>query len=414
MIPDRLCALSNYRGILVTSSSNRFTLFTLSGIMCTRMLGLFMILPVFSVYAMHLLHASKTSMGVALGIYGLTQAIFQMPFGILSDHIGRKPVIFAGLCMLIIGSIICANASSIDTLCIGRALQGAGAIGSTVLAFVADVTPEATRGKAMAFIGLSIGTAFIVAMIAGPLIAYSFHLSGIFWVTALLACIGMLFLIKIPAHKIMVRTSTTREKFLNILSNPSLIKLNLSIFFLHAILTALFVAIPLMLTQTLVLSQLQQISLYFGVLCVSFMFAIPCIVIAEKKQKMSLIFLCSISVILSTQIALLFFHQDIIFVSVLLFIFFTAFTVLEATLPSQISKIVPPHNKGAAMGIYSSCQFLGIFTGGTLGGIVLSHAAARDIFALCGVIAVLWLAMVLLFNIPQLQNTKVAGNLRNM
>ena len=379
------------------SSTERFTLFTLSGIMCTRMLGLFMILPVFSVYAMHLPAASATRMGITLGIYGLTQAVFQIPLGTLSDHIGRKPVIFAGLCVLIIGSVICANASSIFTVCVGRALQGAGAIGSTVLAFVADVTPESARGKAMAFIGLSIGTAFTVAMVAGPVIAHWFHLSGIFWVTALLACIGILFLMKIPAQKIIVTTTQTeKKKFITVLTNPQLIKLNISIFSLHAILTALFVAIPLMLTQALALSELQQISLYFGVLCISFLLAVPCIVIAEKKQKMSLIFLCSIAVILSTQITLYFFHRHFTVISLVLFAFFTAFTVLEATLPSQISKIVPPKNKGAAMGVYSSCQFLGIFAGGSLGGIVLSHASIHGIFALCAMMTFVWFAMALI------------------
>ncbi len=239
----------------------------LASIMCIRMLGLFMILPVFSVYAAHVPNATATLIGITLGIYGLTQAIFQIPFGMLSDYIGRKPVIFAGLCLLILGSVICALSHSIYFLMLGRALQGTGAIGSTVLALVADLTRDASRGKAMAFIGLAIGFAFTIAMIAGPTLNHWFHLSGIFWATAILACVGLLLLLIVPKPLTPLKTSENiGKKFSTLLKNTQILRLNFSIFSLHVILTALFVAIPILLTRDMQLSEPHQIILYVTVL----------------------------------------------------------------------------------------------------------------------------------------------------
>jgi len=375
----------------VSLPKSRTVLIALSSIMSIRMLGLFMILPVFSVAAAHMPGATATLVGLALGMYGLTQSLLQIPFGMLSDRIGRKPVILLGLFLLLIGSIVAAFSHSIYFLIIGRALQGAGAIGSTVLALLADLTSEQSRSKAMAFMGLSIGFAFTLAMIAGPVINHWFHLSGIFFATGLLALIGISLVSTIPTPSKPLKTS--EKKFVEIIGNTQLLRLDAGIFFLHAILTALFVAVPILLTREIQLSSLHQILMYLFILIISFMCALPFIIIGEKKQKIKPIFISAIATIFIVQVGLYFFHRDLIAMVILLFVFFAAFTLLEATLPSLVSKIAPAKNKGAAMGIYSSSQFFGIFVGGSVGGWVFEHAHLSGVFALSAVIACVWFSV---------------------
>lgn len=375
----------------LNSQTEKTALIALSSIMSIRMLGLFMILPVFSAFASELAGANDTLIGMALGIYGLTQASLQIPFGMLSDHIGRKPVILLGLCLLLIGSLIAANAHSIYLLIIGRALQGAGAIGSTVLALLADLTREESRSKAMAFMGLSIGLAFTVAIVVGPIINHWFHLSGIFYGTALLSLIGMGLLFSLANPP---KTITIREKnFLKMLKNPYLLQLDLGIFFQHMILTSIFVVIPIVLTEHMHLSAFKQVSLYFGLLFFSFIVAFPLMVLAEKKKKVKMAFIIGITLIFISQCFLYFFHTQLWSLLFFLFIFFSAFTLLEALLPSEISKIAPKQNKGAAMGIYSTSQFLGIFAGGASGGWVLEHTHLSIVFILCACVAAGWMGM---------------------
>ena len=338
--------------------------------MSFRMLGLFMILPVFSVAAMQLSGATPKLIGITLGIYGLTQACFQIPFGMLSDRMGRKPIILFGLILFFIGSVISALSHSIYLLMLGRALQGSGAIGSTVLATVADMTPDHSRAKAMAFIGLSIGLSFTAAMIAGPVINHYFQLSGIFWATALLSLIGAALLNVLPSLPKPLKTS--EKKFKDVLHNKQLLKLNAGIFSMHAILTALFIVIPIILTQQLHLSSQTQIILYLAVLIVAFILALPFIIIAEAKGKIREVFISGIMAILAAMF-FFFFAKSKLALTLTLTLFFTAFTLLEALLPSLVSKTAPPEKKGAAMGVYSSSQFLGIFVGGSAGGIVLAH-----------------------------------------
>lgn len=365
----------------------------LAAIMSIRMLGLFMILPVFSVYASQMPGATPTLIGLGLGIYGLTQACLQIPFGMTSDYIGRKPVIALGLCLLLIGSVIAALSHTITTLILGRALQGAGAVGSTVLALTADLTRDEFRSKAMAMIGLSIGFAFTIAMIFGPLLNTWFHLSGIFWATALLAVAGLcilLFAIPTPPRPITTPHTTIRNRFSTAFTQKLLL-LDISIFSLHAILTAMFIAIPFVLFHTIGLTEWQQVGLYLSVLIFSFAAALPLIIIAEKKRRMKPIFMGAIAVIFGLELILSFAPHTILLTCILLFIFFTAFTFLEATLPSWVSKIAPLRHKGAAMGVYSSSQFLGIFVGGALGGFIYAHAHQMGVFLLCAFIALIWL-----------------------
>lgn len=373
---------------------SRLPVMILSIIMSIRMLGLFMILPVLSLYASHFADASATLIGVALGMYGLTQAIFQIPLGLLSDCIGRKQVIVLGLILLCLGSVVAALSHSMTGLIIGRALQGTGALGSTVLAFVADLTRDESRGKAMAFIGLAIGSAFTLAMIMGPALNHWLQLSGIFWITAGLALFGMFLLLFIPTAPKPLKNSETSivKRFTETIRNKSLWQLNVSIGALHAILTALFIAIPIVLTRRHIgLTETQQIIFYFSVLVASFMVALPLIIYAERKRHVRAFFIGAVTVIMLTQFIFIFSYQALVPTIVLLFIFFAAFTLLEALLPSLVSKMAPLRNKGAAMGIYSSTQFFGIFVGGLLGGFVFSHAGLIGIFAVCAIIALAWL-----------------------
>ena len=370
---------------------NKTILMVLASIMSFRMLGLFMILPVFSVYAEHIAYATPTLIGLALGIYGLTQACLQIPFGLLSDHVGRKRVVLMGLSLFFMGSVVAALSHSIYFLIVGRALQGAGAIGSTVLAWVADITPMASRGKAMAFIGLTIGLAFTVAMILGPMINHGLHLSGIFWVTAFLALVGMGLVLNIPVLPRVDNRAPISMGLMPLLRNTALLRLDFGIFSLHAILTALFIVIPIILTKKLLLTASEQIILYCVILILGFIFALPFIIFAEKKQKIKTVFMGGVVALLVAIIVFMFFPLPL---PLPLTLFFTAFTLLEALLPSLVSKTAPPEKKGAAMGVYSTCQFLGIFVGGTVGGMVFAHAHIMGVFALCAVIAAVWLVVL--------------------
>lgn len=384
---------------------------SLGAIMAFRMLGLFMILPVFSAYLHTLPGATPTLIGLALGIYGLTQACLQIPFGTLSDKLGRKPIITLGLILFAIGSVIAALSHSITGIIIGRAIQGGGAVGSTVLALVADLTRDEFRNKAMAFVGLSIGLSFMIAMIVGPLINHWYHLNGIFWLTAILAGLGIVLLYtavpKPPAQLIDENIEPVAKRLKQVIKNPQLIKLDISIGIQHAIFTCIFIAIPIVLGHDLNLSTDEQIWLYLGVLVVAFFAMIPFIIIAEKKRLMRPIFIGAVFTLLVCQT--LFFvgtdHASIVIIALLLF--FTAFTLLESCLPSLVSKQAPIRQKGSAMGVYSSSQFLGIFIGGSLGGVAYNHFGIGGVFALAWLMAAIWLGVSFLLKSPPYWSTVI-------
>ncbi len=368
---------------------------SLASIFAFRMLGLFMILPVFVFYAKDLAGATPKLMGLAMGIYGLTQALLQIPFGMLSDRFGRKPIIAMGLCLFALGSIIAALSHSIEGVIIGRAIQGAGAVGSTIIALVADLTREEHRTKAMAMIGMVIGLSFTLSIILGPILNRMIGVPGIFWLTALLAGIGILMLytaVPHPKQSLFHRDALPEPgQFKKVLSNPELLRLDFGIMSLHGILTASFIAIPFALQQVAGLPEAQQWHLYLPVLVLSFISMVPFIIIAEKKRKMKGVFLAAIAVIALSQLSLVGFSSSIIGIGISMYLFFTAFTLLEASLPSLISKIAPPGSKGTAMGVYSCSQFLGIFLGGTLGGWLFGAHHIKGVYALCAVVALLWL-----------------------
>lgn len=367
---------------------------SLAAIFALRMLGLFLILPVFALYAEHLDGVTPLLIGTAIGAYGLTQAVLQIPFGMLSDRIGRKPVIIIGLLIFAAGSVVAASADTIWGIIAGRLLQGSGAIAAAIMALAADLSREEHRTKMMATIGISIGMAFTVSLILGPMLNSAVGVPGIFWVTALLAMGGVLvviFIVPTPKVSHLHRdTEPVPAQFKNVLSNPNLLRLDFGILILHMVLTALFLSFPLMLRdQGLAVEDHWQV--YLPVMTLAMGAMVPFIIIAEKRGKMKPIFLGAISALALSLFALYLSADSFYGLVAGLFLFFTAFNLLEASLPSLISKIAPAESKGTAMGVYTSSQFIGAFLGGILGGWVHSALGLEAVFLAAAFGVLLWL-----------------------
>ncbi len=376
------------------SAEERKASLSLAAIFALRMLGLFLILPVFALYAEHLEGVTPLLIGAAIGAYGLTQAMLQIPFGMLSDRIGRKPVIIIGLLIFAVGSVVAASADTIWGIIAGRLLQGSGAIAAAIMALAADLSREEHRTKMMATIGISIGMAFTVSLILGPMLNSAVGVPGIFWVTALLAMGGVvvvIFIVPTPKVSHLHRdTEPVPAQFKNVLSNPDLLRLDFGILILHMVLTALFLSFPLMLRdQGLAVEDHWQV--YLPVMTLAMGSMVPFIIIAEKRSKMKPIFLSAISA-LAFSLFTLYFSADSFYGLIAgLFVFFTAFNLLEASLPSLISKIAPAESKGTAMGVYTSSQFIGAFLGGILGGWVHTVLGLEAVFLAAAFGALLWL-----------------------
>ena len=376
---------------------------SLAMIYAFRMLGLFMIMPVFALYTEELAGATPFLMGLALGIYGLTQAILQIPFGMWSDRIGRKPVILIGLLIFAAGSLIAGSAESIEGIIIGRAIQGAGAIAAALMALAADLSREEHRIKMMALIGVSIGASFALSMVLGPMVNGWIGISGIFYGTAVMALVGIaiLFLfVPDPADSHFHRDAEVETQSLSsVLRDSQLLRLDFGIFTLHFVLMCVFLVLPLILHREYAVEAENHWQIYLPVFVLSLVIMVPFIIIAERKQAMKPVFNGAIvGLIVAT---FLFLNSASFGLTVLaLVIFLAGFNLLEASLPSLVTKTAPATQKGTAMGIYSSSQFLGAFAGGSIGGYAHQHWGMDGVFITVIVVLAIWLLFAVTMKKP--------------
>ena len=383
----------------------------LAGIYGLRMLGLFIILPIFALYAEKLPGGqSHFLIGIALGAYGLTQSILQIPAGWLSDRYGRKPVIIAGLLLFAAGSFIAASADDIYWIILGRVIQGAGAINAAVMALTADLTREEHRTKAMAMIGITIGITFSISMVLSPLLYKYIGMSGMFTLIGLLAFVSIGVVLWFIPRPTITRfhsdTEANTSKLAEVLRNKDLLRMDFGVFTLHAILMSVFMQVPFILRADGLDAQ-HQWQVYLPVMLVAFGLMVPPIVIAEKKAKMKEVFMIAIALAAVAQVAILFLHSSILGVAVSLLMFFTAFNVLEATQPSIVSKISPLAAKGTAMGVFSSVQFLGAFFGSAMGGLLMQLYGGNAVLVFAVVMLLLWLAVASTMQAPRPLATRI-------
>lgn len=371
------------------NTSERRSVGVIALISLIRMFGLFALLPVLSLYARDLEHATPMLAGLAVGAYGLTQAGFQIPFGELSDRIGRIPVILLGLGIFAAGSVLAAVSHSIYGIIAGRLLQGAGAISSTLTALISDATRKEVRTRSMAVFGVGFGISFFIAMVVGPLIAAKFGVQALFWVAALLAIVAGFMLLLLPE----IPKARKRESW-NFLPaiRPDLLRIDFYVFLLHTIMTATFVALPFLLTRRLGVSLTDQWKIYLGALSLSLIIAVPMIMKDHRQGRGSLIGI-AVSLVVVGQLTLTFFGFSLIPVILALVIYFSGFNFLEAGLPARLSVLADDQVRGASLGVFSSAQFLGAFAGGLIGGRFLGHGRPADVFFVCALLAGIWLAL---------------------
>lgn len=396
--------------VLPMTGSEKRAAVGLAGIFALRMLGLFLILPVFALHARDMGGATPLLIGLAIGAYGLTQALLQIPFGMLSDRIGRKPVILGGLVLFAVGSVVAALADDIGGVIAGRILQGSGAIAAAVMALAADLTREEVRTRAMAGIGISIGMAFAVALVLGPALGHWVGLDGIFWLTAALAVGGMLILILVvptPEHSSVHRDAEpVMSQLRGVLEDRELVRLDLGVLILHMTMTSLFLVVPLSL-DAYGLAAAHHWWVYLPVLILSMAAMVPFIIQAEGKGRLKPVFLGAVLTLVLALAGLYQFNTGVMALASFLFLFFTAFNLLEASLPSMISKIAPAGAKGSAMGVFSTSQFAGAFFGGLAGGWVHQRYGPEAVFLFCAVMALVWLLIAWPMGSPRRVSSQV-------
>ncbi len=385
---------------------------SLASIYGLRMLGMFLILPIFAIYATQYQGGDNSIMvGAALGAYGLTQALFQLPFGMASDKFGRKKIIYIGLLLLVIGSIVVALASNIYIVILGRAIQGAGAISAAVTALLADLTREENRTKAMALIGSTIGVTFAISLVLGPAIAHWVGIAGIFWLTAILASLAIL-VIKFVVPNPLISSyhsdaSAAPAKLKDVLKNTQLLRLNYGIFALHAAQMAMFIVVPFAIQKTSSLDVNHHWQVYLPILLGSFMLMIPAIIVGEKRNKLKPVFIGAVALMLVAQLCFANFIGSFWGIVFSLFAYFVAFNILEASLPSLISKLAPAAAKGTAMGVYNTSQSLGVAVGGLVGGYLAHHYSYSVVFMFCAVLMSVWLLLTFSMKTPPAVRTKM-------
>ena len=368
---------------------------SLATIFAARMLGLFLVLPVFALEAARYPGGDDPALvGLAMGIYGLTQGLLQIPFGLASDRFGRKRVIIIGLLVFAAGSFIAASASTLGWLVVGRSIQGAGAVSAAVTALLADQTRDEVRTKAMAIVGASIGLMFALSLVAAPLLASYIGLGGLFAVTGALAltCIAVI-VWWTPAEPHRHKT-VPRGKLADVLGHAGLLRLDTGVFVLHAVQLAMWVAIPALLVQA-GLPKADHWEVYLPAVLASFLVMGATLFPLERRGLLREVFLASIALIAAVQLALIFVAEQpsIIGLALVLFVFFCGFNVLEASQPSMASRLAPPHARGAALGVYNTLQSLGFFTGGAVGGWLVKNVGSTGLFSACAVLMLAWLVV---------------------
>ena len=369
---------------------------TLASIYGLRMLGLFLILPVFAIYTRTLPGgANQFLVGLALGIYGLTQAALQIPFGIASDRFGRKPVMVFGMVIFAIGSFMAGVSHTLDGIILGRAVQGAGAISAAISALIADSTRDENRTKAMAMVGMTIGLSFIVSLVAAPLLYRSIGVPGMFVLTGILALLAIAVIrwvvpdMPMAAHAAPQAPSAPREPVFT----PALLRLHFSIFVVNFTQVAMFVVVPVALVRDAGIPVQHHWMVYLPVALGSFVVAVPGIVWAEGRGKMRAVFIASVGLMLLTMLGFAFDYRKPVPLISALFLFFVAFNVMEALLPSLVSRTAPPARKGLALGIYNTAQSLGLFAGGAVGGWIAKSWSSKGVFLACAALSLVWLAV---------------------
>jgi MFS family permease len=384
-------ASNDYRGVLQAMlPRERRAVGVIALVAMCRMFGLFALLPVLSIFASSLEGATPLLIGMAVGGYGLTQASLQIPFGLLSDRIGRLPVIVFGLALFAAGSILAGLSDTISGVVAGRLLQGAGAISATLTALMADATRVEVRTRTMAVLGIGIGTSFLLALTIGPIIAGHNGVRSLFWIAAMLAAVAAVLLLFLPRN--IERPKARTEVKFSAAIRPELLRLDVYVFVLHTLLTASFVALPFLLRNQLDLDLADHWKIYVGALVLSLAGTIPLIVADERRGKRGTIGL-AVGLLLAGLLILAFAAVAVMPVFIALSIFFAGFNFLEAGLPARLSILADGELRGASLGVFSSSQFLGAFAGGLIGGRFLAGDAPSHVFMACASLAFVWLLL---------------------
>ena len=374
---------------------------TLASIYGLRMLGLFLILPVFAVYARHLPGSSSTLIGVALGIYGLGQAMMQIPLGAASDRLGRKPVMVFGLLLFAAGSFLAGAGGSFAVIIAGRALQGMGAISAAISALIADSTREQHRTKAMALVGMMIGMSFIISLVAGPGLDHLIGVPGIFRLTGVLSLLAIAVVIWIvPDAPRVTHAEETQGHWAREVFTRALLRLDFSIFVVNFLQVSLFLVVPVALIRHAGIPLRDHWMVYLPVTVLSFVLAVPGIIWAERHGHMKPVFLGAVVLLILSMLGMAAGYDHPAGLIAGLFVFFVGFNVMEALLPSLVSRTAPPSRKGLALGIYNTGQSLGIFAGGAVSGLLAQHAGRPAVFLASAGLATLWLAVAAFIRPP--------------